>query len=179
MYLLHKGILGIFPVIVIKLISCNRNRNLEQINVRLCFLRSLAFVHCRKENNELYEYDSCWCCKFYQCSNDIVGQWVTGNTCLPFWYMFITHCTLISRMSGLFLSASSTRTLSVVLALVGKAGAAMAFTDIYIYTSELVPTEVRNIGIGTASFCARISGMAAPYVGGILVRNIPLWLNVN
>ncbi len=44
----------------------------------------------------------------------------------------------------------------------------MAFTDIYIYTSEVVPTEVRNIGMGTASFCARISGMAAPYVGGIL-----------
>ena len=65
--------------------------------------------------------------------------------------------------------ASITQTLSVVLALVGKAGAAMAFTDIYVYTSEVVPTEVRNIGMGTSSVCARISGMAAPYVGGLLV----------
>ena len=65
--------------------------------------------------------------------------------------------------------ASLTQTLSVVLALVGKAGAAMAFTDIYVYTSEVVPTEVRNIGMGTSSVCARISGMAAPYVGGLLV----------
>ena len=45
----------------------------------------------------------------------------------------------------------------------------MAFTDIYVYTSEVVPTEVRNIGMGTSSVCARISGMAAPYVGGLLV----------
>ena len=59
--------------------------------------------------------------------------------------------------------------LSVVFAMLGKAGATMAFSDIYIFTSEIVPTEVRNTGMGTSSFCARISGMAAPYVGGLLV----------
>jgi hypothetical protein len=35
-----------------------------------------------------------------------------------------------------------------------------------------MPTEVRNIGIGTASMCARISGMVAPFVGGPLVRDV-------
>ena len=68
-----------------------------------------------------------------------------------------------------FFIAPVSETLSVVFAMLGKAGATMAFSDIYIFTSEIVPTEVRNTGMGTSSFCARISGMAAPYVGGLLV----------
>ena len=55
----------------------------------------------------------------------------------------------------------------------------MAFTDIYVYTSEVVPTEVRNIGMGTSSVCARLSGMAAPYIGGILVLlSFVIWFNL-
>ena len=45
----------------------------------------------------------------------------------------------------------------------------MGFSSIYVFTSELYPTEVRNVGVGVASMCARISGMAAPNVGGPLV----------
>lgn len=45
----------------------------------------------------------------------------------------------------------------------------VSFTGVYIITSEIVPTCVRNIGVGTASMCARLAGMAAPYVGGPLV----------
>ena len=55
------------------------------------------------------------------------------------------------------------------LALIGKAGATAAFVAVYLYSSELFPTELRNIGLGTASMCARVSGMAAPYVGGPMV----------
>ena len=44
----------------------------------------------------------------------------------------------------------------------------ISFTGVYILTSELVPTSVRNIGVGFASMCARVAGMAAPYVGGPL-----------
>ena len=38
----------------------------------------------------------------------------------------------------------------------------MAFTDIYTYTSEVVPTEVRNTGMGTSLFCARIAWNGLP-----------------
>ena len=68
---------------------------------------------------------------------------------------------------ALFLTAQDTVTL--ILALIGKGAATMAFTVIYTYSSEIYPTEYRNVGMGGSSLSARISGMAAPYVGGILV----------
>ena len=56
----------------------------------------------------------------------------------------------------------------------GKAFVTMAFYGIYIYSAETFPTEVRHVGMGTASLCARISGMIAPYMGPPLVRTDPL-----
>ncbi len=55
-------------------------------------------------------------------------------------------------------------------ALIGKGGAAAAFSSVYLYTPELFPTQLRNIAMGTASMCGRVSAMAAPYVGGPMVR---------
>ena len=55
------------------------------------------------------------------------------------------------------------------MALIGKAGATMGFSGICLYSSELYPTDVRNVGLGTSSVCARVSGMIAPYVGGPMV----------
>ena len=58
---------------------------------------------------------------------------------------------------------------ATAFSILGKAAITISFSGVYVYTTELVPTNVRNIGIGTASMCARIAGMAAPYVGGPLV----------
>lgn len=52
----------------------------------------------------------------------------------------------------------------VVLSLIGKFGAAAAFSIIYVYASEIFPTEYRSIGVGSCSMCARFGGMAAPLV---------------
>ena len=60
------------------------------------------------------------------------------------------------------------------MALIGKAGATMGFSGIYLYSSELYPTDVRNVGLGTSSVCARVSGMIAPYVGGPMVSGVVL-----
>jgi len=40
----------------------------------------------------------------------------------------------------------------------------MAFSSIYVYSCELFPTVIRNIGMGTSSAAARIGSMSAPYV---------------
>ncbi len=61
-------------------------------------------------------------------------------------------------------------TLTLAFAMLGKSSAAMSFSMAYIVSSEVYPTEVRNWGMGTSSVCARISGMAAPYVGDAMVR---------
>ena len=55
------------------------------------------------------------------------------------------------------------------LSIVGKGAAAAGFGGIYVYTAELNPTNIRNIALGAASMVARISGMAAPFVGGPMV----------
>lgn len=62
-------------------------------------------------------------------------------------------------------------TAMTALSLTGKGFVTMAFTGIYVYTTELFPTEVRNIAMGSASLCARISGMFAPLMGGPLVSS--------
>jgi len=58
---------------------------------------------------------------------------------------------------------------TVTFAMLGKLFISITFAAVYVHASELFPTEVRNVGVGSASMCARISSMAAAYVGGPLV----------
>ncbi|KAL9983938.1 hypothetical protein ACROYT_G006187 [Oculina patagonica] len=50
----------------------------------------------------------------------------------------------------------------------------MAYSSIYVYSSELFPTVIRNIGMGTSSAAARIGSMSAPYVVWLVRYNILL-----
>ena len=38
------------------------------------------------------------------------------------------------------------------------------FEVLYIMSSELFPTVVRNVGMGASSACARVGSMLAPYI---------------
>ena len=57
------------------------------------------------------------------------------------------------------------------MAMLGKTCILMAFAASYTYTLELFPTGIRNNAMGSASMLARVSGMAAPYMGRPLVGN--------
>lgn len=54
--------------------------------------------------------------------------------------------------------------IQTILSTSGMFGLALAFPTVYIYSGELFPTVVRNIGVGTSSMCARIGSMVAPFV---------------
>uniref|UniRef100_K1QCW4 Organic cation transporter protein n=1 Tax=Magallana gigas TaxID=29159 RepID=K1QCW4_MAGGI len=56
---------------------------------------------------------------------------------------------------------------TVILAMLGKIGAAAAFAVIYVWSAELYPTVVRNVGMGASSSCARIGGMVSPYIADL------------
>ncbi|XP_038065659.1 solute carrier family 22 member 15-like [Patiria miniata] len=57
-----------------------------------------------------------------------------------------------------------TENLRISLAFVGKMGIAAAFNIVYIFASELLPTVVRNSGMGVCSVAARFGGVVAPSV---------------
>ncbi|XP_033954362.1 solute carrier family 22 member 4 isoform X1 [Pseudochaenichthys georgianus] len=53
---------------------------------------------------------------------------------------------------------------ALALEMTGKFGFTMAFSIVYIYTAEVYPTVLRNVGMGMCSSAARIGSITAPYV---------------
>jgi len=60
-----------------------------------------------------------------------------------------------------------------IFSLLGKGGAAASWNILYLYTTELFPTEVRNTGLGASNTASRTGGILASYAGNSL-RNV--WL---
>lgn len=64
-----------------------------------------------------------------------------------------------------FLSSSlALQYVALALEMTGKFGFTMAFSIVYIYTAEIYPTVLRNVGMGMCSSAARIGSIIAPYV---------------
>lgn len=55
----------------------------------------------------------------------------------------------------------------VVLNIIGRASSTGTLALCYVYSAEIFPTVIRNVGIGSSSVWARIGPMIAPYVAAI------------
>ncbi|XP_071954547.1 solute carrier family 22 member 15-like isoform X2 [Antedon mediterranea] len=71
-------------------------------------------------------------------------------------------------------SNSKTALARTLLAMIGKFGISSAFTGIYVYSVELIPTVVRNSGMGICSMFARIGGIIAPQLD--TMGNTPMYV---
>ncbi len=54
--------------------------------------------------------------------------------------------------------------LAVVTAMIGKLAVSGSFSFIYLYSAELFPTQIRNIGAGVVTIGARLGGFFSPIV---------------
>ncbi|XP_069755118.1 organic cation/carnitine transporter 2-like [Narcine bancroftii] len=54
--------------------------------------------------------------------------------------------------------------LTTVLLMTGKLATTCGFAMIYVYTAELYPTVVRNMGIGVSSMVSRMGSIFSPYI---------------
>ncbi|XP_014251431.1 organic cation transporter protein-like [Cimex lectularius] len=90
-----------------------------------------------------------------------VGQFVGAISCLII--------ILIPR------SVAYAEWYKVGLATLGVTGVAVGFTTLYLYSTELFPTVVRNTGLGSGSMCARVGSMVAPFIASLdqVNPNIP------
>ncbi|XP_055499258.1 solute carrier family 22 member 4-like [Leucoraja erinacea] len=91
----------------------------------------------------------------------------------------LSHAGILALSGGvlLFMNIPTNHSIvSTVLVLIGKLGATCAFAMIFVYTSELYPTPLRNTGVGVSSMASRIGGIIAPYIVllGIYQENLPL-----
>ncbi|XP_043238243.1 organic cation transporter protein-like [Amphibalanus amphitrite] len=57
--------------------------------------------------------------------------------------------------------------LTTTLALLGKFGAASAFSTMYLYTAELYPDALRAKGVGFASTSGRLGAIIAPFIADL------------
>ncbi|XP_018419283.1 PREDICTED: solute carrier family 22 member 4-like [Nanorana parkeri] len=53
--------------------------------------------------------------------------------------------------------------LSTIMVMVGKFGVTAAFSMAYVYTAELYPTVIRNMGVGIGSMSSRVGSVISPY----------------
>ncbi|XP_076468404.1 uncharacterized protein LOC143299160 [Babylonia areolata] len=82
-------------------------------------------------------------------------------------FFFVTGVACIATLFPVIYASEDQQWMTVVLALMGRCSMAVAFAFIWVYSSELFPTVMRNSGHGAASMCARVGGLVAPYVANM------------
>ncbi|CAB0028581.1 unnamed protein product [Trichogramma brassicae] len=71
---------------------------------------------------------------------------------------------LVSGITLILIMIFDDPKVQVGLACIGIAAMSISFPTVYLYSSEVFPTVVRNVGVGAGSIAARIGSMIAPFI---------------
>ena len=82
-------------------------------------------------------------------------------------YMLLGGIMCIGTIYPVLEKSDSLHWLLVMLSILGKMFVSGAFEVLYILSTELYPTVVRNVGLGTSSACARAGSMLSPYIANM------------
>nr|CAD7197330.1 unnamed protein product [Timema douglasi] len=106
----------------------------------------------------LIEMPGCVVCIYF------MGRFGRRNTMISSQMLAATACLLIAVVPQ---GEGKPEWPKVMLAGLGIVGMSFSFPTVYLYSGELFPTVVRNVGVGSASMCARIGSMVAPFVSSL------------
>ncbi|XP_067899122.1 organic cation/carnitine transporter 2-like [Heterodontus francisci] len=150
---------------LIHLVKTRNIRAITIINLLVWFILAVGYFGLSLNTPNLHGDDYLNC--FFTAAIEVpayAGAW-----------LFLERCSRRFSMSGtLFLGGlvlffiqlipSNLSVLATVLVMIGKLGISCAFSIVYVYTAELYPTAVRNMGVGVSSTCARLGSIISPYI---------------
>nr|KAG5711087.1 hypothetical protein BaRGS_004731 [Batillaria attramentaria] len=90
-----------------------------------------------------------------------------GRRVLNCGLMMLAGVTCTATLFPVLFAPPSQQWITVVLAMAGKLGITGAFNTVWLFSSELFPTVIRNSGIGASSVFARVGGIMAPYIANL------------
>ena len=88
-------------------------------------------------------------------NNPRVGRRLALSGCMLFAGLVLTVTIFIPRDQV---------SLLVTLSMLGKLAITSSYGTVYIFSAELFPTVVRNVGMGAASMSGRVGGILCPYI---------------
>ena len=78
-------------------------------------------------------------------------------------------CMIVGGLSLLLTAVFSSELGKQILSQAGRFLITASFAMVYQYTTEMMPTVVRNAGLGSCAFMGRIGSIIAPYIGREMV----------
>ncbi|XP_057294840.1 synaptic vesicle 2-related protein-like isoform X2 [Hydractinia symbiolongicarpus] len=77
----------------------------------------------------------------------------------------------LASISFMLLAICTGRTMSVIFIFAVRGFVTGSFQAAYVYTPEVLPTNVRAVGLGACSMFARVGAMATPFVAQVLIHH--------
>ncbi|KAH3834353.1 organic cation transporter protein-like [Dreissena polymorpha] len=97
---------------------------------------------------------------FVVCVHNKLGRRLTVSL-LMFIAGAFSFAILILDLSG---GLDNYPKITLTFAMIGKAGISGGWAALQVFSAELFPTVIRNIGVGACSFCARLGAIVAPQI---------------